>query len=452
MVESGALLLLAEPGMGRTTLVTRTLAEAARQGKTTRFEDFATLSPCESIAELESIVGELQDDVATRSNTVVGIDNFPAGDECDAEIQTGLLREIVLTGSMVIVSSVPEAQMLAEMLGEAPCYWSCDLALTFSEDARNCKLYEDFTHGVPTLAVALHKVMSVTNSSEAIFANPQYQDAFMDMVADCLRMGLMSEERVLRATLMLLGSGTFCDVDRVLGEIDIDLWKSLSRDVPMLGVDVAAERFSCVGASQVDAIHVAFGFLREQMVLATYAIPRVARLLVERGDVARASAVTLMDPDPARCCAMGLAWATRFIDAGEVGTVVEAVNEARGLSERGLRLVGRRSRRLPPRGARGFAELGEGGSLQRGVGRRACADVRTRWAGSRIHSIPWSKNRAGRGALGLDRRGAKDAATSAGRGLRTADQRAGASARQQRDGLSSRDAVHAVFLCHGFGA
>ena len=32
MVESGALLLLAEPGMGRTTLVTRTLAEAARQG------------------------------------------------------------------------------------------------------------------------------------------------------------------------------------------------------------------------------------------------------------------------------------------------------------------------------------------------------------------------------------------------------------------------------------
>lgn len=333
MAESGALLLLAEPGMGRTTLVTRTLAEAARQGKTTRFEDFATLSPCESIAELESIVGELQDDVATRSNTVVGIDNFPAGDECDAEIQTGLLREIVLTGSMVIVSSVPEAQMLAEMLGEAPCYWSCDLALTFSEDARNCKLYEDFTHGVPTLAVALHKVMSVTNSSEAIFANPQYQDAFMDMVSDCLRMGLMSEERVLRATLMLLGSGTFCDVDRVLGEIDIDLWKSLSRDVPMLGVDVAAERFSCVGASQVDAIHVAFGFLREQMVLATYAIPRVARLLVERGDVARASAVTLMDPDPARCCAMGLAWATRFIDAGEVGTVVEAVNEARGLGK-----------------------------------------------------------------------------------------------------------------------
>ena len=333
MEESGALLLLAEPGMGRTTLVTRTLAEASRRGRTTRFEDYATLSPGESIAELESIACELRDDVASASNTVVGIDNLPAGDEYDAEVQTGLLREIVLTGSMVIVSSVPEAQMLAEMFGAAPCYWSCDLTLILSDDTRNCKLYEDYTHGVPTLAVALHKVMSATHSKEAIFANPQYQDAYMDIVTDCLRTGLMSEERVLRATLMLLGSGTFSDVERVLGEVDPDLWKSLSRDVPILDVDVAAEKFCCVGATQVDAIHVAFGFLRDQMVLAAHAIPRVVRLLIERGDVARASAISLMDAEPARCCAMGLAWATRFIDAGEVSTVVEAVNEARTLGK-----------------------------------------------------------------------------------------------------------------------
>ena len=336
MEESGALLLLAEPGMGRTTLVTRTLAEAARRGRSTRFEDYATLSPCESIAELESIVDELRGDAGLASNIVVGIDNFPAGDECDAELQTGLLREIVLVGGMVVVSSLPEAQMIAEMLGEAPCYWSCDLTLTFADDARNCKLYEDYTHGVPALAVALHKVMGVTHSAEALFANPQYQDAYMDMVADCLRIGLMGEERVLRATLMLLGSGTFCDVDRILGEVDIDLWKSLSRDVPMLGIDVAAERFNCVGASEVDAVHVAFGFLRDQMALAAHAIPRVARLLIERGDVVRASAVTLMDTEPARCCSMGLAWATRLIDAGEVDTVVEAVNEARTLGKTGL--------------------------------------------------------------------------------------------------------------------
>ena len=333
MVESGALLLLAEPGMGRTTLVTRTLAEAGRRGRTTRFEDYATLSPYESIAELESIVQELRDDDGSASSMVIGIDNFPVGDECDAEIQSGLLREIVLMGGMVIVSSVPEAQMIAEMFGEAPCYWSCDLTLTFSDEARDSKAYEDYTHGVPALAVALHKVMGVAHPDETVFANPQYQDVYMDMVADCLRAGLMSEERVLRATLMLLGSGTFCDVDRILGEVDADLWKSLSRDVPMLGIDVAAERFRCVGATQVDAIHVAFGFLRDQMVLASHAIPRVARLLIERGDVARASAVTLMDAEPARCCSMGLAWATRFIDAGEVDTVVEAVNEARALGK-----------------------------------------------------------------------------------------------------------------------
>lgn len=333
MEESGALLLLAEPGMGRTTLVTRMLAEAARRGRATRFEDYATLSPCESIAELESIVDELRGDAGPASNTVVGIDNFPAGDECDAELQTGLLREIVLMGGMVVVSTVPEAQMIAEMLGEAPCYWSCDLTLSFSDDTRNCKLYEEYTHGVPALAVALHKVMSVTHSTKALFANPQYQDVYMEVVADCLRTGLMGEERVLRATLMLLGSGTFCDVDRILGEVDVDLWKSLSRDVPLLGIDVAAERFSCVGASEADAIHVAFGFLRDQMALAPHAIPRVARLLIERGDVARASAVTLMDAEPARCCAMGLAWATRFIDAGEVDIVVEAVNEARTLGK-----------------------------------------------------------------------------------------------------------------------
>ena len=339
MAESGALLLLAEPGMGRTTLVTRTLAEAARRGLTTRFEDYATLSPCESIAELESIVRELRDDAVSPSGTVVGIDNFPAGDECDSELQTGLLREIVLMGNMVVVSSVPEAQMLAEMLGEAPCYWSRDLTLNFSDEARSDKTYEDHTHGVPTLA--LRKVMSVTHSDEAVFANPQFQDAYMDMVAGCLRVGLMSEERVLRATLMLLGSGSFCEVDRILGEVDADLWKSLSRDVPMLGVDVAAERFSCVGASQVDAIHVAFGLLRDQMVLAAHAIPRVARLLIERGDVVRASEVTLMDSERARCCSMGLAWATQFIDAGEVDTVVEAVNEARTLGK--TRLVAYRN-------------------------------------------------------------------------------------------------------------
>ncbi len=333
VAEAGILLLLAEPGMGRTTLVTRTLAEAARQGITTRFEDYATLTPCESIAELESVVHECRGKAASVSDMVVGIDNLPVGDECDAEAQAGLLREVVLTGSKVVVSSVPEAQMLAEMLGEAPCYWSCDLTLALSDDMRDRGLYEDYTHGVPALAVALSKAIGAARSNEAIFANPQYQDAYMDMVANCLRAGLMGEERVLRATLVLLGSGGFCDASRVLGKVDDDLWKTLSRDAPMLGVDVAAERFCCVGASQVDAVHVVFGFLRDQMVLATSAIPRIVRLLVEKGDVVRASAVSLMDTEPARCCAMGLAWATQFIDAGEVGTVAEAVNEARALGK-----------------------------------------------------------------------------------------------------------------------
>ena len=328
--ESRILILCAEVGMGRTTVLSRMVLSQLEQGVPSRYYDFCGMLPEESISKLgeASRWSKRQDRMQAGSSlrAFVACDNVPVGDEADTEDQVRIIRSMVKSGCAVALSILPEDEPLAEQLGEARCYWSCDLQVSKPQSDAELLLHNTFVRGVPLLHFAIQKIHEP--SIDSVPMDPAYQECYVSCVDSCVRPHMMEEERRLRCALLLLGSGTLEEAEEAVERLDRLMWQQLARDAPLFGVNVVERSFCCAGARSQDCLNIAYAVLDAMVREWPTLVSKCARILASRGDYDRAAVVSLLCTDERERCSIGLEWGVQFLDAGEINVVADALEAA----------------------------------------------------------------------------------------------------------------------------
>lgn len=317
----------AEPGMGKTTILTTCVAQRALDGDETRYEDFSNSLPDECADRLGDLLRWCTNKSRKARQCVVSCDNIPACDEVDVDRQVDLIRKISRTGCVVLLGIAPEAEGILDRLGEASCFWSCDLCVARDESDDGDEVFDRWTHGIPALVKASGKVQAASPSM--IMTNVGYQEEYVDQVISSLRPETIGEERRLRIAMLLLGSGTRADLDDVLDRVDDDIWRLLARDAPLFGVNTARSTFDCVGSATNEGLNVSFRVLCDASAPWPRLVSCCARLLAQRGDFSRAATVSLICSDARERVSVGLEWCSDFVNVGEFNVVSDALSEAR---------------------------------------------------------------------------------------------------------------------------
>ncbi|MDO4537590.1 MAG: bacterial transcriptional activator domain-containing protein [Coriobacteriales bacterium] len=265
----------------------------------------------------------------------MAIDEIVAGSESELHKMARLIQEIYAQRCSVLIGMTPEHEILAETIKCATVYWSCDLKTPMPEDAISIELYKHFVHGIPYLEDAVGRLQ--TADLKSVISDPSYMEQFLVVLEKSLRPELMKEELYMRTCMVLLGVGTFEDVERVLGKLDGSLWRDIARDAPFFGVDVAHNRFSCVGETRADVLNVSYRVIKEAAKDRPELIIRSARYLAMRGDIVRSAVVSgICDVREARM-ELGLELSVLYLNAGATNVTKDALDTARTQKSAGLR-------------------------------------------------------------------------------------------------------------------
>lgn len=330
-------LLCAESGMGKTTILSRTCIRYMEQGAPARYVDFDGLLPEETGSVLRDVLRWCKRQVPLHKNHivrgVVACDNMPIGDEVDIARQVAAIRHIVEEGFLIIVSSLPAGELLCERMGEAETYWSCDLLLQYGNtETIEQALFERYTRGIPLLVDACERADEQTRAS--IQTDPSFQEPYIRLLERSIRHAAMEDERRMRCAMVLLGEGYRSELESILGGIDDVLWRLTARDAPIFGVSVARGVFCTIGTRSHELLNASYAMLcacvRDYPIL----VAQCARLLAMRGDISRAAIVSLLCSDDYERCSIGLEWGVSMIDSGEVSVVLDALEAARSLGLR----------------------------------------------------------------------------------------------------------------------
>lgn len=321
-----AIIICAEPGMGRTSLLAKGMECRAKLGAHTRYEDYAHMQPMEAIEAMVELVAWCRGEALSGNEVAIAMDNLPAGDEADAERQVQLCRAMLGAGASIMMAVLPEGESIAELFGEATCYWSSNLRTRRPSGEASARLYDQFVQGVPALSAAISHVANVSPAS--VMEDPGYQQTYIDIVGSSLRPSLMGEERRLRFILILFGHGTFAEVADVLGGVEADVWRFLARDAPFFGVNSRQESFSCAGASMISGVTPLISMIGDYAAENPELVVKVLRQLASRGSFTRAAAISRLCPSDYDRCSLVLEWAAEFVDAGEVHAVKDAIEKA----------------------------------------------------------------------------------------------------------------------------
>lgn len=333
---SQAIVLCAEPGMGKTTLLTKCLTLRARVGDATRYMDLTCVAEGEIVPQLGEVVRWCKRRVHEGRSVVIAIDNMPACDESEMERQVRALRSMLAVGARILMSMLPEGEGMAEQFGEAIWFWSCNLRLASPTSGVAAAGYDEYAQGIPILVEALERAPFA--GPDAIMNDPGYTEAYSKTVQASIRQSLMEEEQKLRSVLLLLGHGSFAEVETMLDGVDADLWRSLARDAPLYGVCVPGETFCCVGANSAGGLVPVQAILCDAVADWPSVICAVANRLACRGDYRRAAFVSLMCSSDDDRCSLIFSWAAEYIDVGELGIVRDAVQcvRSKGTTVEGL--------------------------------------------------------------------------------------------------------------------
>lgn len=327
---SQLLMLCAEFGMGRTTLLGKVSAACAMRQIPYKYMDFFGMSAADTLSSMNELQRWSRRKKKRKRNdeprSVLACDNVPIGDESDVEHLANILRRMVSGGHSIVMATLPEGELLAERFGAAQCLWSCDLRVQRQAEATDDLLFEEYTQGIPLLANAYSKIEP--DGRDSIATDPRYQAPYISVVESCVYSNMMGEEKRLRCAMLLLGMGTYGELKTIMGNIDEVLWRLTPRDCLLFGVDVTRGTFSCVGSQSLDCLNVAYASLSQMVRPWPALVARVAQLLANRGDLSRAAIVSLMCTDEERRCAIGLRWGSRMIDVGEVTVVADALELA----------------------------------------------------------------------------------------------------------------------------
>lgn len=319
------LALCAEPCMGKTMFL-RELADYARSNGWTVYEiSLSSLSAKEATQILTKKSTSICN--AKKSKAVkrlVLIDDFPPSDEYFVSRQVKSIARLRMAGCLVAISLSPEARQLIDEVPSVYVLGKNEL-LTFMPGIDNSEqsilTNMRLTRGIPTLVYSLPVTFCEHGDVDVPIT---YLTSLACVASYMLRSSLGIEELRLRLGMMLLGVGSFDDLSRICGQVDLEYLAKIEQDAPFFGVHVETRRFSCIHATRFDVLNfnkqelVALASKHEKLVLKTIA------LLIDREDFSKAAFVSSLVREEI-IWEIVLSHAAEFADAGYIELVDNAL-------------------------------------------------------------------------------------------------------------------------------
>lgn len=332
--------LCAEPGMGQESVVADTVSRASGQGLRTTYRSYRGTDPD---AATTNVVKTARTALRGGGPALVVLEDLPPLDEGCVRRVARAIRRMELSGVTVLFTLYPEAVQLLDALPE--CYVVGVESLLVRPIAlanRSEPAFElrRLTRGIPCLVRGLRSADS--DPSGSLRLPSSYFEALSSLVASSLRLSLSDEELRLRLAMLLLGSGSLADLERVTGSASVDVLSAIALNTPFYGISERIDSFSCLQARSIMLPTAAFLPIRSLCGLFPDVCAAAFRVLVERGDCLRASVLFRMPGGSDELDAL-LDAAPLFLDSGEATLVGDALGrlevDARAMliSERVLR-------------------------------------------------------------------------------------------------------------------
>lgn len=325
LLRKRPVILCGESGMGVPALLTTLTSYEMGLGTKVRVDDLAGIVPDDAMRVMDDEVLWCRSSGA-QSGMLVVCENVPCGDEVEIEQMVGLMRKVIASGSMLVVSTLPECEMLAEMLGEATCFWSCDMCVLERKEELISEEGSALTYGIPLLVRACERIHNPTLG--VALSDPHYQEAYCVVAEGALRSGLMHEELRLRCAMLLLGQGSVEELEEVCNVVDGTIWRTLPRDAPFFGVDVVGRSFACICGNVNDSLCVLYPELSKLLAEWPDLVARATCVLASRGDLSRAALVISLCSDKVEKHHIVTTFASAFINVGEIEIVDEVMQWA----------------------------------------------------------------------------------------------------------------------------
>lgn len=307
--------LCAEAGMGKTNLMCHILDNEEARGAVVRIYDLSRPCSVDAAEKVYRISREVVSLANINSRVVVGIDGLPPDSEHATHREARAIRKMAAAGAFVLVAIRPEARAIIELLPEAKVVGTKDLLC--GEGMADEPVRWGFTHGIPALEHAFTgpAASRVIGCHDAVTA--KYVEALARLSSEYLRDGLDEEERVLRATLMLLGSGELASVREILPRADDEALLWLRVSAPLFDVNLVDSGFSVAGLRDDSLLERCLPILRGTCSKWNDLVLGVVWALSRRGDYARASIVGSMVDDPEELSAIGCRWGEGLLFSGQ---------------------------------------------------------------------------------------------------------------------------------------
>ncbi len=314
----------AEPGMGKTFLANRLTNNATRSGKPFYRYEYQDIESELASRRVEracrNIIRRIHQ---TGEKPLVVFDGVPGGDESDTYREAQYIQRLALAGAHVLICLRPEARQLAEALRGAVVLDGIELlyhAYDEDDEAIAC------TGGIPMLVNAAQ--IDVNRGTAHASEGTAYLEALSRLIADTLRPTMPDEELRARLAMMILGTGTLEELQMVAGRCDVEMLQWLERDVPLLGSDAHARRFSCFGIADTNVFERCLSTLQPFCADEAGLVVRCCGLLATRGDARRSavgSALCASEHDYISVC---LTWGVTYAAIGRTKTVRDALRLA----------------------------------------------------------------------------------------------------------------------------
>ena len=319
------LALCAEPCMGKTMFL-RELANYAQSNGWNVYEiSLSSLSAKEATQILTKKSTSICNAKKSKAlKRLVLIDDFPPSDEYYVARQVKSIARLRMAGCLVAISLSPEARQLIDEVPSVYVLGKNEL-LTFMPGIDNSEqsilTNMRLTRGIPTLVFSLPVTFCEHEDADVPIT---YLTSLACVASYMLRSSLGIEELRLRLGMMLLGVGSFDDLSRICGQVDLEYLAKIEQDAPFFGVHVETRRFSCIHVTRFDVLNfnkqelVALASKHEKLVLKAIA------LLIDREDFSKAAFVSSLVREEI-IWEIVLSYAAEFVDAGYIELVDNAL-------------------------------------------------------------------------------------------------------------------------------
>lgn len=319
------LALCAEPCMGKTMFL-RELADYAQSNGWNVYEiSLSSLSAKEATQILTKKSTSICNAKKSKAlKRLVLIDDFPPSDEYYVARQVKSIARLRMAGCLVAISLSPEARQLIDEVPSVYVLGKNEL-LTFMPGIDNSEqsilTNMRLTRGIPTLVYSLPVTFCEHEDADVPIT---YLTSLACVASYMLRSSLGIEELRLRLGMMLLGVGSFDDLSRICGQVDLEYLAKIEQDAPFFGVHVETRRFSCIHITRFDVLNfnkqelVALASKHEKLVLKAIA------LLIDREDFSKAAFVSSLVREEI-IWEIVLSHAAEFADAGYIELVDNAL-------------------------------------------------------------------------------------------------------------------------------